>query len=92
MGRLDLVPTKIGDYFGADRANDYIRKQCEHKSRIHQKLLPFSFGRVVLEVELLHIHRALSYITYHDEHNDLYWITKVSSPGPTLSNMYNYIQ
>ncbi len=43
MGRLDLVPTKVGDHFGADRANAHASKQCEHKSRIHQRLLPFGF-------------------------------------------------
>ena len=57
-GCLDLVPTKVGDYFGADRANAHASKQCEHKSRIHQRLLPFGFGRVCrVEVELLRIHR-----------------------------------
>src|SRR5271168_2270742 len=56
VGRLDLVPAKIGDDLGADRAHAHAGQKREGEGRVDQHLLPLRLGGVGrVEMDLLDI-------------------------------------
>src|SRR5271168_4338693 len=56
MGRLHLVPAKIGDDLGADRAHAHAGQKREGEGRVDQHLLPLRLGGVGrVEMDLLDI-------------------------------------
>src|SRR5580692_2526918 len=46
MARLYLVPTEVGDDFGADRAHAHAGEQRKREGRVDQHFLPLGFGGV----------------------------------------------